>query len=85
MSNKAPKKVVGQVSESLLNRFKRLRYQEQAAQGWLGDITKEQINLWDRIAEELGLNKDEKNYTLDTETGEVKEQTTFKGGNNERS
>jgi len=76
--NKAPKKVVGQISENLLNRFKRINHQKEAAREWQGDLARIQQEIWDKISNELGLDLIEDNYTLDTETGEVKEQSTFK-------
>jgi len=79
MSNEAPKKTVGQVSDSLLSRFKRINDQKAAARAWQGDLVKNEQDLWDKVEEELDLDED-KDYAIDNETGEVKEQTTFKGG-----
>jgi len=74
----APKKVVGQVSKSLVDRYQRLERQKASAREWLGDLGKEEQGLWDKVFDELDLDSSN-DYALDTETGEVKEQTTFKG------
>jgi len=75
--NKAAKKVVGQVSKSLLNSFERVGDQEIAAKEWLGQLVSRRKDLWKEVEQNLGLDLDKKDYELDMKTGEILEKTSF--------
>jgi len=76
MSEELPEKVVGQLSGASLREWKRTYDQISAARSMLADAQKHKRDLWEKVYDQRNLDP-EKDYTLETETGEIKEQTAF--------
>lgn len=77
-----PKKVVAQATGSLVERYKIVESRIKGARDMFADAQKNKAELWDELLEKHDLDRD-KNYTINTETGEIQEGTSFSTGGGE--
>ncbi len=77
MKEDLPEKVVAQLSGATLGKYENILHKKNAAEEMLTETQKEKAEIWRKLAETHDLDLEENEYTINMETGEVMEQTSF--------